>query len=149
VSREGRGLRPDDFPVRRTVTTRWSDNDSYGHLNNAVYYEIYDSVINAWLGEATGIATPDLPALGVVAASGCEYFGEVSFPEPVTVGLAVTRIGRSSVTYRLGVFPCGAGDLGDIAALGTWTHVYVDPDTRRPVPIPDVVLEAIRPVVVS
>lgn len=124
--------------------TRWSDNDSYGHLNNAVYYEIFDSVINAWVGEATGIATPDLPALGVVAASGCQYFGEVSFPEPVSVGLAVTRVGRSSVTYRLGVFPYGNQVFGNIAALGTWTHVYVDPGTRRPVAIPDVVVAAVQ-----
>lgn len=148
MTREGRALQPDDFPIHRTVMTRWSDNDSYGHLNNAVYYQIFDSVINAWVGEATGIATPDLPALGVVAASGCQYFGEVSFPEPVSVGLAVTRVGRSSVTYRLGVFPYGKGEFGDIAALGTWTHVYVDPDTRRPVPIPDVVVAAVQSAVV-
>lgn len=140
MDRADRDLRLDDFPVHRAVTTRWSDNDVYGHLNNAVYYQIFDTVINAWLGEATGTATPDLPALGVVASSACDYFGEVSFPEPVSVGLAVSRIGRTSVTYRLGIF---AGADAPIAALGRWTHVYVDPDTRRPVPIPDVVVAAV------
>jgi acyl-CoA thioester hydrolase len=132
-----RELTPDDFPVHWPVLTRWADNDMFGHLNNAVYYELFDTAINAWLNTEAGVDPVTAPWLGVVAESGCRYFAELQFPDPLVVGLAVSRLGTSSVTYRLAVFK--AGEAETVAAVGHWVHVYVDRTTRRPVPIPDAI----------
>jgi acyl-CoA thioester hydrolase len=129
-----RTLTLDDFPVRWAVTTRWADNDMFGHLNNAVHYGLFDTAINGWLVEQTGVDPVTSSTPGVVAESGCRYLAELGFPEPLTVGLAVTRLGRSSVTYQLGLF--GAGQGATAAAVGHWVHVYIDHDTRRPTAIP-------------
>src|SRR5690242_12850231 len=120
------------------ATTRWSDNDMYGHLNNAVYYELFDSAINGWLITGAGIDVMALPELGVVAESGCRYFRELEYPRPLDVGVRVERLGRSSVTYALGLFDAEADEL---AALGHWVHVYIDRTTRTTVPIPPSVRE--------
>ncbi|OBH74368.1 4-hydroxybenzoyl-CoA thioesterase [Mycobacterium mantenii] len=135
------GLTSNDFPVLWPVGTRWADNDMFGHLNNAVYYQLFDTAINAWINTSTGLDPITTPALGIVAESGCRYFSELQFPQNLAVGLAVTRLGRSSVTYRLGVFrndPAG-NTARPITALGHWVHVYVDRVTRKSVPIPDAV----------
>ncbi len=124
-----RALTREDFPVLYPITTRWSDNDMFGHLNNAVYYQLFDTAINGWLAEVTGDDPVTSRVIGVVAESRCVFFGEVGFPHPVTVGLRVARLGRTSVGYELGVF--GEGEPA-IAAYGQWTHVYVDRDTRAP-----------------
>jgi acyl-CoA thioester hydrolase len=121
-----------EFPVHWPVTTRWTDNDMFGHLNNAVYYALFDTAINGWINTQCGIDPLTMPWLGVVAESGCRYFSELKFPDSLTVGLAVTRLGNSSVTYRLAIF----GDGDAVAAEGHWVHVYVDRASRRPVPIP-------------
>jgi acyl-CoA thioester hydrolase len=129
-----------DFPVCWPVGTRWADNDMFGHLNNAVYYQLFDTAINAWINTSTGLDPLTMPALGIVAESGCRYFSELHFPQNLVVGLAVTRLGRSSVTYRLGVFGLTDGEDNSakpITALGHWVHVYVDRTSRKPVPIPD------------
>jgi acyl-CoA thioester hydrolase len=141
-----RTLRCADFPVMLPMTTRWSDNDVFGHLNNAVYYSLFDSAINRWVGHATGLDPAALPAMGVVAESGCRYLGEVSYPQDVRIGLAVVRIGRSSVTYRPALF---AQDDEAPAAVGRWVHVYVDRDSRRPVPLPDALRSAFEGILVS
>ncbi|MCW2511306.1 MAG: putative 4-hydroxybenzoyl-CoA thioesterase [Mycobacterium sp.] len=132
-----RELTPDDFPVHWPVLTRWADNDMFGHLNNAVYYELFDTAINAWLNTEAGVDPVTAPWLGVVAESGCRYFAELQFPDPLVVGLAVTRLGTSSVTYRLALFKPGEAET--VAAVGHWVHVYVDRTTRRPVPVPDAI----------
>ena len=133
------GLSGRDFPVRWPVGTRWADNDMFGHLNNAVYYQLFDTAINAWINTSTGLDPLATPALGIVAESGCRYFSEQHFPEGLVVGIAVTRLGRSSVTYRLGVFraPEASEEVQPITALGHWVHVYVDRANRKPIPIPD------------
>jgi acyl-CoA thioester hydrolase len=132
-----------DFPVLWPVETRWGDNDMFGHLNNAVYYQLFDTAINAWIATGVGVDPMAAPWLGIVAESGCRYFSELRFPERLDIGLAVTRLGRSSVTYRLGVFPAGQASDADearpITALGHWVHVYVDRVSRKPVDIPDAV----------
>ncbi|MBV8786293.1 MAG: acyl-CoA thioesterase [Mycobacterium sp.] len=132
-------LTSNDFPVQWPVLTRWADNDMFGHLNNAAYYQLFDSAINAWINTGTGLDPLTTPALGIVAESGCRYFSELHFPQSLTVGLAVTRLGRSSVTYRLGIYvsPLDPGDAQPVSALGHWVHVYVDRITRKSVPIPD------------
>lgn len=149
-----------DFPVHWPVQTRWTDNDMFGHLNNAVYYELFDTAINAWIGAGTGIDAMTAPWLGVVAESGCRYFAELRFPANLVVGLAVTRLGTSSVTYRTALFVDGqplaavpdsrlaAVPDSRLAAVGSWVHVYVDRDTRRPIPIPDPIRELLTGAVV-
>jgi acyl-CoA thioester hydrolase len=130
------GLTSNDFPVLWPVGTRWADNDMFGHLNNAIYYQLFDTAINAWINTTTAVDPLSTPSLGIVAESGCRYFSELHFPESLVVGLAVTRLGSSSVTYRLGVF---RAEAQPITALGHWVHVYVDRTSRKPVPIPDAI----------
>jgi acyl-CoA thioester hydrolase len=132
-----------DFPVLWPVLTRWADNDMFGHLNNAVYYQLFDTAINGWINTNIEVDPLTMPSLGIVAESGCRYFSEVRFPQGLVVGLAVTRLGRSSVTYRLGVFrsaeELGADEAQAITAIGHWVHVYIDRTSRKPVPIPDAI----------
>lgn len=144
-------LTSSDFPVLWPVHTRWADNDMFGHLNNAVYYQLFDTAINAWIHSNTGLDPITTPALGIVAESGCRYFSELGFPDRLVVGLAVTRLGNSSVTYRLGVFrgEDRAAETQAITALGHWVHVYVDRTTRKPVPIPDAVRSVLSTACVS
>ncbi|UQX10894.1 acyl-CoA thioesterase [Candidatus Mycobacterium methanotrophicum] len=139
-------LTSQDFPVHWPVLTRWADNDMFGHLNNAVYYQLFDTAINGWINSNVAVDPVTTTAQGIVAESGCRYFSELHFPQRLVVGVAVTRLGRSSITYRLGVFRAteelaAAEDAVEqkIAALGHWVHVYIDRTSRRPVPIPDAV----------
>ncbi len=147
------GLTSRDFPVLWPVHTRWADNDMFGHLNNAVYYQLFDTAINGWINTNVAIDPVTIAAQGIVAESGCRYFSELHFPQRLVVGLAVTRLGRSSVTYRLGIFRAaeelGADEEQTIAALGHWVHVYIDRTSRRPVPIPDAIRELLSTACVS
>jgi acyl-CoA thioester hydrolase len=129
-----------DYVTWRQATTRWADDDVYGHLNNAVYFELIDTAVNAHLAESVG---RDIRTLGVVAEVSCRYFREVGYPEPIDLGLVVDRVGSSSVVYRIGVFQ-GEGD--EAAAEGRFVHVYVDnTDPARPVtPLPDEVRAAVE-----
>ncbi len=126
-----------DYVAWRRATTRWADDDVYGHMNNATYYELFDTCVNAHLFEATGVNVRRLPAIGVVAETSCRYFREIGFPEPVDMGLVVERVGTSSVTYRIGLFQ---GDADEAAAEGRFVHVYVDntdaPASRPVRPLP-------------
>jgi acyl-CoA thioester hydrolase len=134
-----RNLRREDFPVLRAVPLRWNDDDAYGHVNNAVHYLLFDTAVNGWLAEVVGDVRA-LPAFGVVAETGCRYLAELRFPDAVTAGLALGRLGGSSVTYRLALF----GEASDApAAVGRFVHVYVDRVTRRPVSVPGPVREAL------
>jgi acyl-CoA thioester hydrolase len=140
-----RPIRPSraDFRAFRPIQTRWMDNDAYGHVNNVVYYSWFDTLVNAHLVEAGLLDPATSPVVGLVAETGCTYHESVSFPEALDGALAVERLGRSSVRYRLGIFRAGA-DLA--AAVGRFTHVYVDRATNRPVEIPGAfrrVLEAV------
>ncbi|MGC2655312.1 MAG: thioesterase family protein [Mycobacterium sp.] len=147
------GLTSRDFPVHWPVLTRWADNDMFGHLNNAVYYQLFDTAVNGWISANVDIDPVTTSAQGIVAESGCRYFSELHFPQRLVVGLAVTRLGRSSVTYRLGVFR-GAEELAAdepqaIAAVGHWVHVYVDRTNRRPVPIPEAIRSLLSTAVIA
>ena len=125
--------RRDEFCVLRTITTRWHDNDHYGHVNNVVYYAYFDTAVNGYLIEASGTDIRDLPAIGIVAETSCRFLRELSFPDTVHAGLALEKLGNSSVIYRIGLF---RNEETEPAALGRFVHVYVDRDTRRPVPLP-------------
>ena len=149
------GLTSRDFPVHWPVLTRWADNDMFGHLNNAVYYQLFDTAINGWIQTNVTLDPVTTSAQGIVAESGCRYFSELHFPEQLVVGVAVTRLGNSSVTYRLGVFADrGLGcwrrsEPQPVAAVGHWVHVYVDRTSRRPVPIPDAIRSLLSTACVS
>ncbi len=122
-----------EFPVLRTITSRWMDNDHYGHVNNVVYYSYFDTAVNGYLIEASGADIRDLPAIGIVAETSCRFLRELSFPDTIHAGLALEKLGNSSVVYRIGLF---RNEETAPAALGRFVHVYVDAKTRRPVPVP-------------
>jgi acyl-CoA thioester hydrolase len=131
------------FPVVRTLQTRWHDNDHYGHVNNVVYYSYFDTAVNGWLIEASGRDIRQLPAIGVVAETSCRFLRPIGFPDPISVGLAVAALGRSSARYRLAVF---RADDDQPSAIGRFVHVYVDREGRRPIEIPAELRAALTPV---
>jgi acyl-CoA thioester hydrolase len=115
------------------LTTRWNDNDPYGHLNNVAYYAFFDAAVNAILIEAGLLDPASSPVIGVVAESSCRFHSSLSFPDPIEIGVAVERLGRSSVRYRLAAFKAGAAEA---SAEGRYAHVYIERSTGRPTPIP-------------
>ena len=123
-----------DYAQFKQMTTRWRDNDVYGHMNNVVFYEYVDTAVNMWLIENAGLDIPNGEIVGLVVETACTFHGSLGFPEPLDVGLRVSRIGNTSVTFEIGLF-----DLNDqnAAAEARFTHVYVDSKTRRPVPLPE------------
>ena len=106
------------------------DNDCYGHVNNVVYYSWFDTAVNAYLIEEGVLDHSGGTTIGLVVSSSCNYFEPVSYPEPVDAGIAVTRLGRSSVEYRIGIFRQGSSHS---AAWGNFVHVYVSNSTRKSV----------------
>jgi acyl-CoA thioester hydrolase len=116
----------------RTITTRWMDNDVYGHMNNVVHYALFDTAVNGWLIDNAVLDPGTGRQIGLVVETGCRYFGELAFPDTVSAGLCVTTLGVSSVRYEIGLF---RGEAPVAAAEGFFVHVYVDRDTRRPRPL--------------
>ena len=116
-----------------TISTRWSDNDAYGHVNNTIHYQWFDTAVNAWLVEAGLLDIERGDPIGLVVETGCSFFAPLSFPGDVEVGIAVERLGSSSVTYRIGVF---GGGSAEPSAQGHFTHVYVERQSRAPAPLP-------------
>ena len=129
-----------DYPHRQPITTRWMDNDAYGHVNNVVYFSYFDTAVNGWLIERTRVDIRELPEIGVVAETGCRFLKELSFPELVHAGLRLEKLGNSSVVYQIGLF---RGDDTDAAAVGRFVHVYIDAVTRKVVPVPSVIRQAL------
>ena len=123
-----------DYPHALAIPTRWSDNDAYGHVNNAVYYFYFDTVVNTFLIERGALDIAASPVIGLVVETGCHYFSALTYPETVTAALRVAHIGRSSVRYEIALFAEGATTA---AAQGHFIHVYVDRESRRPVEIPE------------
>ncbi|MEM9724558.1 MAG: thioesterase family protein [Pseudomonadota bacterium] len=121
--------RRDAYAAFLTFTTRWRDNDAYGHMNNVVYYEYFDTAVNQWLIEQGLLVIETSPMIGLVVETQCAYFAPLSFPERVTAGLRTARIGGSSVTYEIGLF---RGEDATACAQGRFTHVYVERESRRP-----------------
>ena len=115
------------------MTTRWNDNDPYGHLNNVAYYAFFDAAVNGILVAAGLLDPASSPVVGVVVESDCRFHSSLSFPDSVEVGVAVERLGRSSVRYRVAAFKAGAALA---SAEGRCTHVYIERATGRPTAIP-------------
>ena len=122
-----------DFKTWRRMTTRWADNDAYGHVNNTVYYEWFDSAVNAWMVEQGMLDIERGDPIALVVETRCTYAAPLAFPQVVEIGLAVAELGRSSIRYRIGIFAEG---MDSAAADGEFVHVVVDRSTRRPVEIP-------------
>ena len=116
------------------LTTRWMDNDAYGHLNNVVYYSLFDTVVNRTLIEAGALDIERSEVIGLVVETHCNYFASLAFPQSIDAGLRVASMGASSVRYEIGLF---GADAEFAAACGHFVHVYVDRTTRRPVALPD------------
>jgi len=116
------------------------DNDHYGHVNNVAYYSFFDTAVNGFLIEATGTDIRDLPAIGIVAESSCKFLSAISFPDTISAGLAIEKLGTKSVVYRIALF---RGDDQEPCAIGRFVHVYVNRETRRPVEIPSVIKDAL------
>ncbi|MBK6868807.1 MAG: acyl-CoA thioesterase [Burkholderiales bacterium] len=123
----------DAYRAFRTITTRWMDNDQYGHVNNVVYYSWFDTAVNAHLIEQGVLDTAAGTVIGFVVETQCHYFAPLAFPQDVEAGIRVARLGGSSVRYEVGLF---AADAPLTAAKGHFVHVYVDRATQRPVPLP-------------
>ena len=123
----------DAFRHFTAISTRWMDNDAYGHLNNVVYYSLFDSVVNQHLIAAGALDIHHSEVIGLVVESHCDYFEPIEFPHKVDAGLRVAHTGSSSVRFEIGVFAQGQPLT---AARGHFVHVYVDRATRRPAAIP-------------
>jgi acyl-CoA thioester hydrolase len=123
-----------DYAGFRQLTTRWMDNDVYGHMNNVVHYSLFDTAVNAWLAEAGQLDFIAGSRVGLVVETGCRYFGEMMFPDIIHAGLKVTHVGTSSVRYEIGLF---RNDENRASAEGFFVHVYVDRESRRPLPLDD------------
>lgn len=123
------------------ITTRWSDNDVYHHVNNVVYYSYFDTVANSYLMQAGGLDFSTDPVVGFVVNSNCDYFAPIAFPQGITGALRVDKLGNSSVIYGIAIF---ADDDPTAAASGTFTHVFVDRESNRPVPIPEPMRAALQ-----
>jgi acyl-CoA thioester hydrolase len=121
------------YKAFRTITTRWMDNDAYGHVNNVVYYSWFDTAVNAHLVEQGVLDMEHGTTIGLVIETQCNYFAPLAFPQTVEAGIRVAKIGNSSVRYEVGLFAQGEPST---AAHGHFVHVYVDRQTRRPVPLP-------------
>lgn len=129
----------------QAIPTRWMDNDVYGHVNNVVYYSYFDTVVNQYLIEQGVLRIDSAPVIGLVIETRCNYFQPVCFPDLVHAGLRVAHMGTSSVRYEIGLF---RGDDATAAAQGHFVHVYVDRQSRRPVPLPEAMRAALARIAV-
>jgi acyl-CoA thioester hydrolase len=137
-------LAREHYRAFRSITTRWMDNDAYGHVNNVVYYSWFDTAVNAHLIEQGVLDIEAGATIGLVIETQCNYFAPLAFPQSIEAGIRVARIGSSSVRYEVGLFAQGQALT---AAHGHFVHVYVDRASRRPVPLPEAlksVLEKIQ-----
>ena len=129
--RQMRGRR--HYKAWRPIATRWMDNDVYGHVNNVVYYSFFDTAVNATLIEKGVLDIHGGQTIGLVIETQCNYFAPLAFPQTIEAGIRVAKLGTSSVRYEVGLFAEGEPLT---AAKGHFVHVYVDRETRRPVPLP-------------
>lgn len=124
------------FPIQ----TRWADNDMYGHVNNVTYYSYFDTAANALLIQHAGFDLRNTPIIGLVVDSACSFLQELSYPEIIEVGVAIEKIGNSSLRYDLAIFKQGQNEA---AAQGHFVHVFVDRQTRKSTSIPEDMRDAL------
>jgi acyl-CoA thioester hydrolase len=131
------------FPLAATLSTRWADNDVYGHINNAAYYGLIDTAVNRYMIASAGIDIHSGPVIALVVETGCRYHAPLVFPQDVEVALKVARLGTSSVTWHAALFVAPAAAEAEAAADAHFTHVLVERATRRPTPWPDAMRDAL------
>jgi len=131
----------EQFPYQHAITTRWRDNDVYGHVNNVVYYSWFDTAVNGYLVEKGVLDFANGTTVGLVVETQCNYHHPVAFPDRINAGVTVTKIGNSSVRYEVGIF---RNDETVASANGHFIHVYVDSKTRKPVALPDDLREVLE-----
>ena len=124
----------DDYIVFSTITTRWFDNDVYGHMNNTIHYQLFDTAVHEYLLKQGILNSESGSTVFLVVETGCKYYSELAFPDVISAGVKVRKLGSSSVTYDIGLF---RGDADQASAQGHFVHVNVDRVTRRPVNIND------------
>jgi acyl-CoA thioester hydrolase len=141
------GTRPAyaDYPHHAEITTRWMDNDVYGHVNNVTYYSYFDTVANEYLISRGGLDIERSPVIGLVVESGCRYHAPVAFPQRLRAGLRVDRLGNRAVTYGIGIF---TEDSDEAVADGHFVHVFVDRATRTSTAIPGPLRQALGAIAV-
>jgi acyl-CoA thioester hydrolase len=122
----------EDYLAFRTMNTRWSDNDIYGHMNNVIHYHLFDTVIDRLLIDKGIFSRKDRDTIFVVVETGCTYFAEMAYPDDVTAGVRIAALGSSSVRYEVGLF---RNDEQTASAQGHFVHVHVDDVSRRPLPL--------------
>ncbi len=130
-----------DYAHFLEMVTRWRDNDVYGHMNNVVYYEYFDTVVNRWMIDTGAMEIPHGPIVGLVVETQCQFMASLGFPDRVTAALRVDRIGNSSIAYGIGIF---RNDEDEACAAGRFVHVIVDKSTNRPIPVPAPLLEKLK-----
>lgn len=136
-------LRRADYYYFLPITTRWMDNDLYGHVNNVVYYSYFDTVANHFLITRGGLDIHNGDVIGYVVNSQCSYESAIAYPERIEGGFRVNRLGSSSVEYGVAIFKEGDDTA---CAVGTFTHVFVDRHSQRPTPIPPTMRQALESV---
>jgi acyl-CoA thioester hydrolase len=136
-----------DYPYRAAITTRWNDNDVYGHVNNVAYYSYFDSAANLFLIREGGLDIHAGAIIGLVVESACHYHAPVAYPDALVAGVRVDRLGRRAVTYGIAIFRDGEDEAA--VAHGHFVHVFVDRVTRVPVEIPDGMRVALERIAVT
>jgi len=126
------------------ISTRWMDNDYYGHVNNVTYYSYFDTAANRYLIEEGGLDLANAEVIGVVVNSGCTYKSAIAYPQPIEAGLRVDKLGNSSVQYGLAIFVAGQSEA---SAFGHFVHVFVDRASNKPVPIPPAIRQALERII--
>ncbi len=137
-------MKRSDYPVSYPINTRWMDNDVYGHVNNVTYYSYFDSAINRYLIEEGGLDIHSADVVGYVVSSSCQFRKPICYPEHISVGLRVSKIGRSSTTYELAIFKEADSEP---AAIGQVVHVFVNREQNQSVEIPAHIRTALEGIV--
>ena len=131
-----------EYPFIYPIQTRWGDNDIYGHVNNVIYYSYFDTAANALLIQKTDFDIHHSPIIGLVVNSSCQFLEELTYPEIIEVGVAIAKIGNSSLTYDLAIFKQGKLQA---SAQGQFVHVFVERETKKSITIPQEMRDALKP----
>lgn len=139
-------MKKSDFHYRVPISTRWDDNDIYGHVNNVSYYAFFDSAVNRFLILEGGLDIHSAKEIAFVVSSQCDYFKPVAYPEDIEVGVGVLKLGRSSVTYKVAIFSMQSNEA---IAVGKFVHVFVNRDTQSSASIPQSIRAALEKIVLT
>lgn len=138
---ENKPINRSDYKHFVPITTRWMDNDIFGHVNNVTYYSYFDTAVNQYMIENAGFKIHDAPIVGFVVHSNCNYLSSIAHPEKIEVGIRVNKLGNSSVTYGVSIFKKGENTA---SAYGDFVHVFVNRAENKPVPIPQSIRDALE-----